>query len=735
RTGEYHGFKWVGTPLADLGGYLGLIQRTVSELTTAGGTVNLNAGGSVVQQQGAKIDTSGGWVNYDGGFVTTSRVFYKGRLMDIADATPDRIYDGIYIGQFTEEHPRWGVTKTYRAPFMTGTRYEEGYLSGASGGAIHVAAASVALDGIFQGNTVAGPRQLRAEGRIPASAMPQSSEFTLSLTSEEIVANASGVYAEVSPTPPQVILGHGSQDPADPFQLDSTGLPVPLRPDRRATVFLSPDLLTTQGFGRFTVKNPDGRVTVPQDVAIEAPALGSITLTGANVDILGSVTMPGGTFNATVFNISPATAAENLRDPLAPTPTPNSGRGLFTLGKGATISTAGLLVDDRSNSPDSYGLPIVTQGGQISINAFSASLAEGSLVDVSGGVHLGPRGERSYGNGGSIVIKTGQDASLGDVIGGTLSLEGSLRGISGAAGGSLALQALLIQVGGRALHPSTFLLEPDFFNQGGFSNFSLTGLGLPSDVPGEFIPGLFIAPGTVIEPVTKSYVAVPHLPGGRGLGTKTVLYPEGMRTPVSLSFASPGASGKEGRTVQGNIVMGEGSVIRVGPLGSVSLKGNTAAVLGSIYAPGGRIEIGGAGTSQSLLFPDTSQALTTVYIGPRSTLSTAGRRVLVPDGFGRRVGAVTPGGTISVSGNVVAAGGSVMNVSGASGILDLHPTVRNPLRNYRVPASSGLTSPLYSLATIPTRVASDGGSIELKGGQMLFVDSTLRGFAGGRTAV
>ncbi len=88
RSGEYNGFKWVGTPLADLVGYLGLIQRTVSELTTAAGTVNLNAGGSVVVQQGAKIDTSGGWVNYEGGLVKTSRVVYGGRLLDIADALP-----------------------------------------------------------------------------------------------------------------------------------------------------------------------------------------------------------------------------------------------------------------------------------------------------------------------------------------------------------------------------------------------------------------------------------------------------------------------------------------------------------------------------------------------------------------------------------------------------------------------------------------------------------------------
>ncbi|MEI9896446.1 MAG: hypothetical protein WDN28_21935 [Chthoniobacter sp.] len=54
--------------------------------------------------------------------------------------------------------------------------------------------------------------------------------------------------------------------------------------------------------------------------------------------------------------------------------------------------------------------------------------------------------------------------------------------------------------------------------------------------------------------------------------------------------------------------------------------------------------------------------------------------------------------------------------------------------NRVVPVNSGINAPLYSRHTVPTRVESDGGSITLRGGQELFTDATLRGFAGGPSA-
>ncbi len=50
------GYTWVGTPLADTSGYVALVQRSVGELTTSGGSVKLSAGDSVVMQPGSKID-------------------------------------------------------------------------------------------------------------------------------------------------------------------------------------------------------------------------------------------------------------------------------------------------------------------------------------------------------------------------------------------------------------------------------------------------------------------------------------------------------------------------------------------------------------------------------------------------------------------------------------------------------------------------------------------------------
>lgn len=731
RTGVYNGFRWVGTPLADLSGYLSLIQRTVSELTTAGGTVNLNAGGSVVLQAGSKIDVSAGWVNYDGGTVKTSRVVIGGHIFDIADAPPDRVYSSVFTGQSQEVHERWGVTKTYNIPFLSGSHYEAPYFSGAAGGAVHIAAPGVALDGTLLGRTVAGPRQQRSGDLGSSSDLPKASEFSLSIDAEQFL---SGVYPLISPTPADVIFQDGVQQAAaDAFNIDANGIPGTLRDDRLTKVYLSPGLYGENGFGSISVNSPNGRIIVPKGVTLEAPAEGGLTLKAANIDVLGNVIIPGGTVNATVYNIDPAVAAANLRDPLATSPAANLNRGIFTLGAGATISTAGLIIDDRFSSPDAFSQPVVTQGGSVSINAFSASLDAGSLIDVSGGLRMDPFGKATYGNAGSINIKTGQDINLTDVTGGRLALKGTLLGRSGAEGGSLSLQALLIQVGGVALNPNTLLLQPDFFTRGGFANYSLTGLGLETSKAGEYIPGVYIAPGTVIEPVADSYVAVPHEDKDGGLGTKVVEKPVGLRSPASLSFSAPGVDGKDGLVVRGDLIMGEGSVIRVDPSGSVSLKGQTAAILGSVYAPGGSISISGGKNSLSL-FSGATQALTTVYIGSHSELSTAGTTVLVPDAYGRKTGKVLAGGQITVTGNIVAAAGALLDVSGASDALDFHPFSLDPSQSYVVPMTSGLTTPLYRLLTQSARVDSSGGFINLTGGEMLFVDATLRGAAGGPTA-
>ena len=209
KTGTYNGFNWVGTPLANLTGYLGLIQRTVGELTVAAGSVNLNAGGSVVVQPGASIDVSGGYVTYGSGFVRTTRVLYAGHLMDIADATPNRLYQGIFTGLFTESHPRWGVTSTYVVPWMLGDHFEQSYIQGANGGSLSITAA---VGGLGRATSTETPCPVPRQRSSP----PTTSSFTLALEAQQLLASAN--YPPYSPTPPAVIIeSNPGQAPADSF--------------------------------------------------------------------------------------------------------------------------------------------------------------------------------------------------------------------------------------------------------------------------------------------------------------------------------------------------------------------------------------------------------------------------------------------------------------------------------------------------------------------------------------
>ena len=172
--------------------------------------------------------------------------------------------------------------------------------------------------------------------------------------------------------------------------------------------------------------------------------------------------------------------------------------------------------------------------------------------------------------------------------------------------------------------------------------------------------------------------------------------------------------------------MEEGSSIITDALGSVSLKGNTAAVLGSIITPGGTITISGSNNSTTL-FEDQQHALPTVNIGPDALLWAAGETLLTPDARGFRVGSVLSGGTINISGNIVAESGSILNVSGTSGLLDLPPALSGQILS--------LSGSFAGAPLLRTQVESNGGTINLNGGQELFCDATLIGDSGGRSAI
>ena len=724
-SGIYDGEPWIGTPLADAFGYADLVEYTVGELTTNGGTVTMQAGGSVVMQKGAEVNVSGGWIDYSGGIVTTTDLISGGHIYPINEATPDLVYSG-FLPQFNVDEAKWGVSETYDDPLITDQHYEQGYLYGGNGGSVSIIAPSTALQGTLLGLTVNGPRQVG-----PDAVQAASSALTVAFEGDQAV----NPYQVDAPSPPAVVFSEQDNLPAvAPFSVDSQGNPAALSTELTKNVVLSPGLLTSDGFGNLTVRNGDGSVTVPQGVTLDAGDGGSVTMTAANMDIAGSIVAPDGSISLTVYDYSPYV----IESQLIATPAANPARGNFILGSGASLDVAGLVIDDRDLSPGADTQPLDTAGGTVSIASYNANLEAGSVIDASGGVELNGAGRPNFGAGGSISILAGNDPIIDSLVGGRLELNAELLGYSGIKGGSLTVQTSRIQIGGEGDDAGVLLLTPSFFDQGGFSSFTLTALGAAGK-NGQSLPSFTIAPGTLLDPVEESLIAVPYAPGDGGLQVEPALLAVGTRTPVSLAFNAVGETNLDGETLfGGSFSMGANSLIETDPLGAVSITGQTVSILGSIDVPGGKISLSAADTAAAY-GQNPPEALPTLYLSPQTTLSTAGTTVYTPNNRGFITGSVTNGGSITLSGNILAAAGSVLDVSGASAMLDESPVATDISLGLNGEDDSSVAVSLngsFAGALLqPALIESNGGAITLKGSEEMFINATLIGKPGGSDAL
>ena len=738
-TGVFNGKYWIGTPLGDVTGLAGLISRNAAQLTAAGGNINLSAGGAIVVRENSSVDVSGGYFRHEEGAIRTSYLVKDGRLVPMKNATPDLVYDGVFNGQSVFNSEKWSVSKTYSTPLFSATNSKT-YVEGAAAGTLTVTAPSMAIAGELRGLTIKGPRQ--------RSNPPPAGGLKINFTADKPVAapgSTAVTYITHSPTPPTVRFVRGTTAISIPEFSLVNDAPAALPVSLLQSVELSTGLLDEGGFGTLEVNNPDGAVIVPANVTLDAGPKGSVTLAAANLTVQGSIIAPGGKLAFTTYNISPSFAAEfpilNPSSGSVPFPAPAEGRGMFLLESDATLSTAGLISDDRAESSSPAVGPIITAGGDITIRSYSANLANKSVIDVSGGVHVSDKKARTYGKGGSITIATGNDPGFPGVLGGTIKLGSTLRGYSGTTGGSLSIQTGLIEIGSsniaNALH-----LTGGFFRHGGFTNFSLSAFGArsaatpPAGQLESYVPAITIGKGTRIRPVAENLVAE-ETKDGAGIILKRVTNEEGLRSPASLSFSASGIDDpftENSLDVRADIVMHEGASIVTDTGAAVSFKGDTVTLLGSVTAPGGRISIAGAGSfplrgTQRFL---VNQALPTVHVGNDAVLSVAGSLVLKPDSFGRRIGTLHDGGSISLSGNIVAEDGAFFDASGATGVLDLDPATLSS--NASGTDNGGLNSTPPDIRGVATRVDSDGGTIDLSGAQMLLSDATLRARRGGSSA-
>ncbi|WP_447787571.1 two-partner secretion domain-containing protein [Variovorax boronicumulans] len=91
--------EWVGTPLADVTGWIGVGKTDLRELSADAGSIMLRAGGAVITRAGSLLDISGGSVRYSDGMNTATKLAgANGGIYTMSSAMPDMEYTGLAAG-------------------------------------------------------------------------------------------------------------------------------------------------------------------------------------------------------------------------------------------------------------------------------------------------------------------------------------------------------------------------------------------------------------------------------------------------------------------------------------------------------------------------------------------------------------------------------------------------------------------------------------------------------------
>jgi filamentous hemagglutinin family protein len=520
------GLEWVGSPLLNAAGYVENQPRTVDQMLMNGGSITV-IGREFVTREGSRLNVDGGFAHYLGGFLPTTRLIgADGRVYDIGDADPNMTYVGI-AGEYTVDHARWGVTETFMNRIGSRLRYESDYFDGGNAGSINLMMTGPTwLGGELSANAVSGRYQI-ASGHLA-----QGGTFTFGLDSTAVIPAFDGSISS-SLTGRNVIVVEG--DGAAPADFDigdpATSLPdAELTPDDRGNPLfwtaLSADMLNAGGFAKLDIGN-DGRWTViDEGASLTVQDGGSITLTGARVDVGADLIAQSG--DLSIRATGSWNSGTDISTPQIPEYIPRdiesgySLRGDIVVADGVKLDVSGRFVNDaflpeeqlrgRANV-DGGSISLVTlqtvpnhfpTGGLNGINldwTGSILLGEGTVLDASGGGYVNPNGTLAMqsglplGRGGDIALKTyvrdpnwdafgsgapmqfvAQYPAANDMVGRILMDGAELRGFSMSGGGTLSLRALDIRIGGEPdlSDPRILNLSADFFSAQGFGAYDLS---------------------------------------------------------------------------------------------------------------------------------------------------------------------------------------------------------------------------------------------------------------------
>ncbi|WP_262963882.1 filamentous haemagglutinin family protein [Methylobacter psychrophilus] len=658
------------TSIVDISGALARITRGIDERLGVGGQINFTASGDVIINDGANVDISGGSVIYQDGYINTTKLMNDfGRIVDISAADPNQHYQAIF-GVVTENHLKWGVTTVYNILDQFGPGvFQNGYVEGKDAGNFTIKAPLVA----WNGNLVAGSVTDIYQRDI--STAPFGGQFSVDTA---VFNSLQNIRFQTEGNSLQIALDSA-------FPKDGDKKPVDM--------IIAADLFSHSGVQEVSVKTL-GNVTLAEGVNIAMQPTGSLSVEAGNINIDGSFKAASGTINLKAATNSVSTIA-----------------GFLEIGKQAVLDVSGLWVNDfqkgLSASPTDL---LAIAGGTVKLQADEHLLVNaGSAIHADGGAWQPLSRKLQAGKGGDITL-----AAVGtNAIPSTLTLAGNLSAYGLEQNGSLTLASGRIIVGklnaaeveANAIDQALVLGVSndnfDFSQQLAFSKIDLLAnfadLTVKSGVHLDLkAKNLEIEPGFLAK-ITGSSL--------RDF-TKIVELPEHLRNPLQLTL-----DGNTGVTVEAgsHVMLDKGSVMTIqSSIGSIFVDGQ-------LQADAGQIKL--AILPLAGLEYDAKQ---TIWLGEHAKILAQGAtRMNIPDILGRRTGEVLNGGEISFDaqrGAVVLTEGSLLDVSGTSGQLDILQSTKNVGVNYAEQI-----------------IASDAGKIQLTAAEGIVLDGTLRGIGGSST--
>ncbi|RWV81678.1 hypothetical protein GW17_00056881, partial [Ensete ventricosum] len=716
------GLAWVGSPILNASGYVGLIPRSIDQVLTNGGAITLS-GGQVMSAAGSLLNLDGGFVHYLGGTIATTRLLdASGNVVDIANASPQNTYVGI-AGQFTAiTGGHWGVTQDFMAPLLSGAYYAAGYIQGGNAGTLSVfGAQATVLDGAMTAQAFAGFKQIEAGRAASGTAaggnfLPEGGSFILGAAhaptegAGDSLTGAVGsvIIQDYAPQLTNLAPGFSATTPLDNNALNALGPNDPNNILAWTTVPATP--LSNGGFANVTVTEDRGLgrgIVVAQGTTLAVQPGGSISLSSSlPITVLGDLNAVSGTISI------------------------SSGFSNIVVGPDAVISAAGAWVNDNGQFITA-GAATYVNGGSISLSTGDADqssiiLNTGSVLDVSSGGVLLTDGELQMSNGVpigkggniSLITYSSNGKPFGDSVdggstlpntqptAGRIVMDGTIDGFGFSGGGTLTLQALGFQIGGDpAAAPIWDLYLPaNFFANQGFGAYQLNAM---YDVT--------VAPNASRDRYHAEWLD--HARHHKCL--RPAGHQPGHDCGGDLFWRTPSGALPQYDGVTNAVTIGEGASILADARASIGL-GSPAqvTVLGSIVAPGGSITLSAESGISIDGFAQPGQAVVnyatnskSVWLGPDAVLDVSGLALINPFVSPVRIGGalalpttgeVIDGGSVVLAtdaGSVVTQAGSVIDVSGTSAIFD------QPQQS-----SAGL---LGGQNDAPQLVWSDAGSITL----------------------